>query len=148
MTWEDILKNDKEVEKFLSRGRRPFDMQARKDTVTELQDIRSERNKDLFYKNPKLPRLISKNLRTQMKADPQRDKYEVRISDLGMNDKMQKAYMAMMEDSDYREMYLNQLKSMFGAERVDVRGAGFGTITFTLMPSKTMRRANNSNYNY
>ena len=75
MTWEDILKNDKEVEKFLSRGRRPFDMQARKDTVTELQDIRSERNKDLFYKNPKLPRLISKNLRTQMKADPQRDKY-------------------------------------------------------------------------
>lgn len=145
MSWENILKNDKEdVEKFLSRGRRPFDMQARKDTVAELQGIHSERMKDQFYKNDKLPRLISKNLRQQMRTDSQRNEYDVRISDLPMNDKMQKAYIAFMQDGEYREMYLKKLKDMFGAEKVGVKGAGFGTITFTLMPSER----SNANYNY
>lgn len=145
MSWENILKNDKEeVEKFLSRGRRPFDMQARKDIVAELQGMQSERMKDKFYNNDKLPRLISKNLRQQMKADSQRDSYDVRISELPLNDKMQKTYTAFMQDEEYREMYLKKLKDMFGADKVDVKGAGFDTITFTLMPAET----SNANYNY
>lgn len=87
-------------------------------------------------------RIISKELRQQMKVDPKRDNYEVRINQLPLSDKMRKAYVAFMQDESYRKIYLDKLRDMFGAEVTTTDG--FETITFTLMPANR----NNPNYNY
>ena len=141
MSWKNILKSEQDVEKLFGRGK-PFDMQARRDSAEEIERILSDAQKDAFLKNPKMIKIISKELRQQMKVDPKRDNYEVRINQLPLSDKMRKAYVAFMQDESYRKIYLDKLRDMFGAEVTTTDG--FETITFTLMPANR----NNPNYNY